>query len=108
MILTVQNVYNAPFEKWNLKVLPSYKYSDLDYTKHARFSDLGNEYKVSNFSFQAESSVLDFLEFYALCSYDFSDEISSGKENVAYSHPLFSAFFYAVFAPAEYFRPAFV
>lgn len=107
-----------PFEKWNLKVLPSYKYSDLDYTKHARFSDLGNEYKVSNFSFQAESSVLDFLEFYALCSYDFSDEISSGKENVAYSHSLFSAFFspsvkfeyfgwnFLLSLPLDYFEPS--
>ena len=107
-----------PFENWNLKVLPSYKYSNIDYKKYARFSDLGNEYKVNNLSFQAESSAFDFLNFYTLCSYDFSDETSSGTVEKKHSHSLFSMFFspsvkfsrwnwdFSFSLPADYFEPA--
>lgn len=107
-----------PFSSWSLKLLPSYKYSDLDYKKHARFYDSGNDYKINNFSFQAESTALGFLDFYTLCSYDFSDETSSGAVEKKYSHSLFSVFFspsvkfsrwnwdFSFSLPADYFEPA--
>lgn len=119
-----------PHEKWNIKILPSYKFSDLDYTNDARKLFLRNRYSVNNCTFFSEATVLDFLKFTANISYDFSDENhstvkkteDSSQTNAAteqkISHTLFTSSFSAAAAfdfygwnitlalPVNYFDPS--
>lgn len=79
-----------PFENFNLKILPSYKRTNLIYNE----GNFENRYFVNNFSLQSETSVFQFFKAESNISYDFSTSNNS-NENLNKNHNLLTAFFSA-------------
>lgn len=82
-----------PFEPFSLNILPSYAFSNLDYTEKGRFSFLENECTVRSCSIQLDAAARNFFRIYANASYGFSEETAKQSEHSeTASHSLFTCF----------------
>lgn len=61
-----------PSKKLRLKIIPSYKLSNLDYKKEAAYSSAHDVYQIHSFSFSEETTLLKFIKLNARTNYDFS------------------------------------
>lgn len=84
-----------PFEHLQIKLQPSYRFSNLDYSKDAAFTGkTGNLYQINNLSFSGNADFLRFFSLETLLSYDFSSEktvYNSALSDVT-GNSLFTAF----------------
>ncbi|MCQ2597472.1 MAG: hypothetical protein MJ181_06430 [Treponema sp.] len=62
-----------PSKEFRLKIIPSYKISNLDYKKDAYASKVHNKTFVQSFSVSEECSLYKFFEFNSRWNYDFCD-----------------------------------
>jgi len=61
---------------FRLKLIPSYKISNLDYKKDARYSQIHDLYRIHSFSFSVNLTARKYFSFDSKAGYDFSGKNS--------------------------------
>lgn len=69
-----------PLNDLRIKFIPTYKFSDLLYTKDARYSSARDEYKINSCYLQQEISFCSFFTINSLVTYEFSSQTSEQFE----------------------------
>ena len=106
-----------PFNNVSVKIIPTYKFSDLLYTKEARYSDARDEYKINGFSLQQDVSFLKFFNVSSTVSYEESFQSSYGLDGVEKNNMMtafvspslkfkFSSWLFDFSLPVNYFKPS--
>lgn len=63
---------SIPGKNFRIKVIPSYKLSNLEYKKDAAFSNVHDIYQVHSFSIQEESTFCKYINLNSKLNFDFS------------------------------------